>query len=410
MIVGDGMADRPLKELNYRTPLEAAKSKSMSQLASIGVSGLLDPIAPGVVPESDVANLSLLGYDPSNVYTGRGPLEAVGACIQLQEGDVAFRCNFATVDGDLKVVDERAGKVYEGLDELTESLQALQLVPRYGIEFLFKRTLGFRGVLVLRGQNLSPSLFALTPKLGNKADMVKPMDDSIQAKETADGLRSFIRASHEILKGHPVNRKRKAEGKPPANIVIPWGGGRQPNLQPLCEKYKLKAACVAAVSLIKGICKLSGMTVMDVPEATGDIDTDTTAKARAALRALQDHDLIFLHVEGPDEASHSGNILGKISIIEKIDSMIGLILERVDPKQTWISLLADHTTSTRLRRHTSDPAPIVIAGANVIRDGLTEYCERSASRGGLGRIRGRDLMPMVLDFLGKGKLEVVESS
>jgi len=395
------MADRPLKELNYRTPLEAASLKGMDQLASTGASGLLDPISPGVVPGSDVANFSILGYDVSRVYTGRGPLEAIGAGIELQEGDVAFRCNFATVKNDLIVFDERAGRIYEGLDELEEDLQGLEFTSRYDIQFVFKRTLGFRGVLVLRGRDLSPNISVHAPKIGCRADLVETADDSVEAERTCNALKEFMRQSHEFLKDHPVNKKRKAEGKPPANMVIPWGAGKRPNLQPLCERYKLKAACVAGVSLIKGICKLSGMTVINVPGATGDIDTDTKAKGEAALRMLQNHDLVFIHIEGPDEASHDGNIVGKISIIEKIDSMVDLLTKQINLEETYVALLADHTTSTRLRRHTGDPVPIVIAGADVIRDKVGSYSEKMASRGTLGRIRGRDLMPIILDLIGK---------
>lgn len=401
VVVGDGMADRPLRDLSYRTPLEAASLKSIDRLASSGASGLLDPISPGVVPGSDVANLSLLGYDASRVYTGRGPLEAIGAGLQLQEGDLAFRCNFATVESDLTVLDERAGRILDGIGELEEGLQTLEFDSRHDVRFLFKRTSGFRGVLLLRGSGLSPNLSMQMPKIGWRADSVRAADNSTEAERTCNALREFIRRSHEFLEDHPVNRKRKAGRKPPANIVIPWGPGKRPNVQPLCETYKVKAACVAGVSLIKGICKLAGMTVVDVPGATGDIDTDTTAKGRAALRMLQDHDLVFIHVEGPDEASHDGDISGKISIIEKIDSMVGLLIEHINLEQTCITVLADHTTSTRLRRHTGDPVPIVIAGADMICDEVASYSEKTASGGALGRIGGRDLMPIVLDLIGK---------
>ena len=401
VVVGDGMADRPLRDLSYRTPLEAASLKSIDRLASSGASGLLDPISPGVVPGSDVANLSLLGYDASRVYTGRGPLEAIGAGLQLQEGDLAFRCNFATVESDLTVLDERAGRILDGIGELEEGLQTLEFDSRHDVRFLFKRTSGFRGVLLLRGSGLSPNLSMQMPKIGWRADSVRAADNSTEAERTCNALREFIRRSHEFLEDHPVNRKRKAGRKPPANIVIPWGPGKRPNVQPLCETYKVKAACVAGVSLIKGICKLAGMTVVDVPGATGDIDTDTTAKGRAALRMLQDHDLVFIHVEGPDEASHDGDISGKISIIEKIDSMVGLLIEHINLEQTCVTVLADHTTSTRLRRHTGDPVPIVIAGADMICDEVASYSEKTASGGALGRIGGRDLMPIVLDLIGK---------
>jgi 2,3-bisphosphoglycerate-independent phosphoglycerate mutase len=168
----------------------------------------------------------------------------------------------------------------------------------------------------------------------------------------------------------------------------------------LYEKYKLKAACVAAVSLIKGIARLSGISVIDVPGATGDIDTDTMAKANAALRAIERNDLVIVHVEGPDEASHDGNIQGKISIIKKIDSMVGAIMDHVDLDEIGIVLLADHVTSSRFREHTGDPVPIAIASTEVVRDGVRQYNERAACRGGLGRIRGKHVMPLILNLMG----------
>jgi 2,3-bisphosphoglycerate-independent phosphoglycerate mutase len=189
------------------------------------------------------------------------------------------------------------------------------------------------------------------------------------------------------------------EGKPPANVVIPWGAGKLPRIKPIYEKYRLKAACIAAVSLIKGIAKLSGMSVIDVPGATGDIDTDTLAKADAALRAIKTHDLVFLHVEGPDEASHDGNIKGKISIIEKIDSMVGRIKDNVDLDEASIVLLADHVTSIRHRKHTGDPVPLTIASTEVVRDCVKQYNEKAAYKGGLGRIQGRHIMPLILNLM-----------
>ncbi|MGB9959106.1 MAG: 2,3-bisphosphoglycerate-independent phosphoglycerate mutase [Candidatus Bathyarchaeales archaeon] len=402
LIIGDGMADRPLKELSYSTPLEAAKPQNMNMLASNGISGLLYAVAPGIVPGSDVANLSILGYDPYKDYTGRGCFEAVGAGIELKEGDLAFRCNFATINDNFIVVDERAGRIHDDeADELEKELQKIRLRTTSDIQVVFRHTIGFKGAMVLRGENLCLEVEAPMPKAGLKADAIKPKDKTLEAEKTANALNEFIRETHRKLKNHPINKKREKEGLPKANAVIPWGGGKKPNLKSLNEKYELKGACVAAVSLIKGMCRLAGMNVIHVPEATGDINTNTMAKADAALKALKNHDFVMVHVEGPDEASHEGDVKGKIIIIRKIDSMVGRILEHISLEETCVTLLADHTTSTKLRKHTADPTPITIAGAEVIKDEVSRYSEREAYKGRLGHIRGKHVMPILLNLIGR---------
>ncbi len=402
LIIGDGMADRPLKELSYSTPLEAANPQNMNMLASNGISGLLYAVAPGIVPGSDVANLSILGYDPYKDYTGRGCFEAAGAGIELKEEDLAFRCNFATINDNFIVVDERAGRIHDDeADELEKELQKIRLRTTSDIQVVFRHTIGFKGAMVLRGENLCLKVEAPMPKAGLKADAIKPKDKTLEAEKTANALNEFIRETHRILKNHPINKKREKEGLPKANAVIPWGGGKKPNLKSLNEKYELKGACVAAVSLIKGMCRLAGMNVIHVPGATGDINTDTMAKADAALKALENHDFVMVHVEGPDEASHDGDVEGKITIIRKIDSMVGRILEHISLEETCVVLLADHTTSTRLRKHTADPTPITIAGAEVIKDEVSRYSEREAYKGRLGQIRGKHVMPILLNLIGR---------
>jgi 2,3-bisphosphoglycerate-independent phosphoglycerate mutase len=399
LIIGDGMADRPLRELNYKTPLEAAKTANMDRLAFKGISGLLDPIAPGMVPGSDAAHLSILGYNPREACNGRGPFEAAGAGIKLNTEDIAFRCNFATIDDNYVVVNERAGRIRDGAVELAKMLHEIQLVETTGIEVIFKQTLGFKGTLILRGDGISSNVSAAMPKVGDRAWSIRPLDESMEAERTANVLNEFVKNSHSLLEGHPINRLRMSEGRPPANLVIPWGGGKSPILPTFYEKYKLKAALIAAVSLIKGVAKLCHISVIDVPKATGYIDTDTIAKAKAALAAIENHDLVIVNVKGPDEASHDGNTQGKISIIEKIDSMIGVMLDQVDLNEIGIVLLADHTTSTRYRKHTGDPVPISIASTEVVKDGVQKYNEKEAGRGGLGRIQGQHVMPLILNLM-----------
>jgi 2,3-bisphosphoglycerate-independent phosphoglycerate mutase len=401
LIVGDGMADRPLPELNGRTPLEVANPINMHRLAANGISGLLDPVAPGIVPGTETAHLSILGYDPTIISSGRGPFEAAGAGIDIKAGDVAFRSNFATVTEDFIVVDERAGRIQTEAAELAKELQNIQIKKFPNVKFTFKQTLSFRGALVLRGDKLSPNVSAVMPQPGDFVGSVKPSDESFEATRTAQILTEFIKTSNALLKNHPINLKRKAQGKPAANAVLPWSGGYLPQMEPFNEKYRLKSACVAAASIIKGIGRLAGMQIVNVKGATGEIDTDTTAKADAALNSLKDHNFVLVHVEAADEASHDGNVKGKIEIIKKIDAMVGRILDNINLEDVNIVLLSDHVTSTQLRKHTDDPVPIVIAGGKVLKDGIKEFSERAASEGGLERIQGKQVMPLIMDLLDK---------
>ncbi|MCL1978044.1 MAG: 2,3-bisphosphoglycerate-independent phosphoglycerate mutase [Candidatus Bathyarchaeota archaeon] len=396
------MADQPLQKLNFKTPLEVASCQSMNKLAHIGASGLLDPIAPGIAPGSDAANLTLLGYNPWLVCKGRGPFEAAGAGLQLKHDDLAFRCNFATVDDNLCLVDERAGRIGAEAKALGETIEQIQLKVNSDVEVHFKQALGFKAALVLRGDKLSSKVTTILPKVGTPVVAITPLDNSFEAKHTADVLNEFIQLTNQTLKQHPINTKRRANNQRPANAVLPWSGSKKPEMASFQEKYGLRATCVAAASLIKGIGKFSGMDVPDVQGATGELDTDTLAKADAALTALENgNDFVYVHVEAPDEASHDGDVMGKIAIIQKIDALVGRILNKVNLADTVVILVPDHATSCKTRAHTGDAVPVCFAGINVISDGVNIYSERSAYKGGLNRISGKDIMPMALNYMGK---------
>ncbi|MCL2642701.1 MAG: 2,3-bisphosphoglycerate-independent phosphoglycerate mutase [Candidatus Bathyarchaeota archaeon] len=419
LIVGDGMADLPLRELGFKTPLEVADVRAMNGLVCRGVLGLLDPIAPGIAPGSDVANLAFLGYDLGVVCRGRGAFEAAGVGLHVGLEDLAFRCNFVTVvnknnenvSGDgvgLCLVDERAGRI-GGVEAkvLGECVaQEVCLKVHSDVEVFFRQGLGFKGALVLRGKRLSCNVSAVLPNVGESVGVVAPLDGSFEAKRTADVLNEFIELSNKVLKDHPVNVERQRMGKMPANAVLPWSGCGRPDMVSFEEKYGLKASCVAAASLIKGIGRFSGMEVIDVVGATGDVDTDTLAKADAVLAALNNggKDFVYVHVEAADEASHDGDVAGKVLVIKKIDALVGKIVAGVDLSNTVIVLVSDHVTSCRFRAHTGDAVPVCFAGGNVVgvvSDGVKGFSERLAYKGGLGRIRGKDIMPMVLNYMGK---------
>jgi len=402
LVIGDGMADRPIKELNWKTPLEAARKPSLNQIAKTGICGIMDPIAPGTPPGSDTATLALLGYDVLKLYSGRGAFEAIGSSVQVLPGDVALRCNFATADESLVVLDRRAGRIAtEEATKLAKSLERIKLANS-SIKFLFKNTVQHRAALVISGPKLSTAISDSDPeKVGEKPLEVKPLDDSSEAKFTAKILNELMHKFRKVLKDHPVNKKRARQRLPPANIILCRGAGSVPNIKPLSETYGISAACIAAVSLIRGVCKVAGMKMMNVSGATGTPRTDFMAKARAAVKAMDAHDFVLLHVKAPDVASHDGNVKQKIALIEKIDNMLGYVLDKIDLSSTYLAVTADHTTSVMTGKHEGDPVPVAITGPYVRRDDVEEFDERSCAKGGLHRIRGVDLMPILMSLIGR---------
>ncbi|MEM3578137.1 MAG: 2,3-bisphosphoglycerate-independent phosphoglycerate mutase [Candidatus Bathyarchaeia archaeon] len=404
LVIGDGMADRPIKELGWKTPLEVAKKPTLNHIAKNGVCGIIDPISPGIPPGSDTATLALLGYDPFKVYSGRGALEAAGFGISVEPGDVAFRCNFATVGEDFVVLDRRAGRIAnEDAALLTESLQDVRLENR-AVKFFFKNTVQHRAVLVLRGRGLSPNVSDSDPeKVGERVREVKPLDDSAEARFTAEILNELMAKFHEVLKNHPVNKARVKRGLPQANVILCRGAGTIPKVKAFSEIYGVKAACIAAVPLIRGVCKVAGMNIIDVKGATGTVQTDFMAKAKSAVEALKHYDFVFVHVKATDVASHDGNVKQKIAVIEEIDGMLAFILDKADMDSTYVAVTADHTTSILTGKHEGDPVPVAITGPYVRSDDVEEFDERSCARGGLNRIRGVDLMPILMGLLGKTK-------
>ena len=405
LIIADGMADRPIEELGGKTPLEVASKPNLDRIAENGVCGIMDPIAPGIPPGSDTATLAMLGYDPWKVYSGRGALEAVGSGVEVLPGDVAFRCNFATVNDDLVVLDRRAGRIAnEDAAKMAASLQKIRLPTALNVRFLFKNTIQHRAILVLHGPRLSSAISDSDPETTRKRVLeVKPFERSFEAERTAQIVNVLTKEFHRVLEAHPVNRQRAKRRLPVANMILCRGAGGIPRMPTLQERYDIKPACVAAVSLIKGVSGVVGMDLIGVKGATGTPQTDYMAKAKAAVQALKTHDFVLLHVKATDVASHDGNVKEKIEIIEKVDMMLGHIIDNTDPRLTYIAVTADHTTSSVTRNHEGDPVPVAIAGPGVRRDDVAKYGERTCAKGGLNRIRGMDLMPTMMNLIGKAK-------
>ncbi|MEM0204530.1 MAG: 2,3-bisphosphoglycerate-independent phosphoglycerate mutase [Nitrososphaerota archaeon] len=403
ILVCDGMADRRCSALEGLTPLQAARPKSFDWIASRGECGLMDPISPGVPPGSDTAHLAILGYDPYKHYTGRGAFEALGAGIELEPNDVAFRCNFATVNNDGIVVDRRAGRISdEDAKVLSESLNGIKLVRNSDVEIMFKHTVEHRGVLVLRGEGLSRFVSDIDPhKTGVKFLHSRPLTDSPTAKKTADTLNEFVEISSKILAEHDINKRREKRGQPLANIILPRGAGTLPMVEKLPTKFGIKAAAIAGGAVYKGVCKAVGFDVLEVKGATGTVDTNLDAKMRAAINAIKVYDLVFVHVKATDVVSHDRNPTKKAEIISRISAAFSTIGSEVDLEGTCIAITSDHTTPSEVGEHSGDPVPVALYAPGARYGNVEKFDEISCASGTLGRIRGVDLIPIIMNYLGK---------
>ncbi|MCD6141496.1 2,3-bisphosphoglycerate-independent phosphoglycerate mutase [Candidatus Bipolaricaulota bacterium] len=398
-IIADGLGGRP-SDLAGKTCLEAARTPNLDELARRGAIGLIDPIRPGVRPGSDTAHLSLLGYDPYEVYTGRGVYECLGIGIDVEPGDVCFRANFATVEetpDGLKLLDRRAGRIESGQEALAQALTQIELSD--GVKFAFKASTQHRGALRLRGEGLTRHVSENDPhKTGVVIPDAQPLSDEPGARRTAAAVNEFTRKSYEVLKDHPVNRERIAAGKPPANIVLLRGAADLPHLEPIAKVYKVRGAVIAGAALYRGVALACGMTRIDAPGATGGVDTDLVSKAKTAIEALNELDYVFIHVKGTDNKGHDQDAEGKMRFIERIDAeLIGTLMEKLDWSETHLAFTGDHTTPIDYGDHTAEPVPILYVGPNVRTDATTEFGERAAGRGGLGRWSGRAL-PILFNY------------
>ncbi|MGA9098803.1 MAG: cofactor-independent phosphoglycerate mutase [Methanotrichaceae archaeon] len=382
VILGDGMADLPLAALGGLTPLQAANKPNMDAVAIMGRSGLARTVPEGMPPGSDVANLSIMGYDPSKFYTGRAPLEAAAMGVHLAEDDVAFRCNFVTViNGVMK--DYSAGHITN--DEGHELIKALK--PLMPAKRLYPGV-GYRNLLILKA---GESAICTPPH-----DITdKPIDDYLPRGKDSELLIELMEIAKPVLATHPVNAKRIAEGKKPANMIWLWGQGGAPTIPTFKEKYGLSGTMISAVDLLKGIGTYVGLEVIDVPGATGNIDTNYEGKVKAALDALKQQDFVYLHIEAPDEAGHEGDLEQKIRAIELFDQrVVGPMIQGLKSSgEDWrVLLLPDHATPIAIKTHTRDPVPFAIMGKGIKPDGVQSFDEETAKRGGFGLIEATELI------------------
>jgi 2,3-bisphosphoglycerate-independent phosphoglycerate mutase, archaeal form len=396
----DGLGDRPVRQLSALTPLEAAVRPNLNTLAREGIVGIVDPYAPGIPCGTDTGHLCMLGYDPRRVYSGRGPIEAVGAGLALSPGDVAFRCNFATVDDNNIVVDRRAGRIRHTAG-LAAPLNGLELGE--GITATFAPATEHRAVLVLRGAGLSARVTDSDPggtNEGNPVATVMPLDDSPEAAKTAKAVNRFLTGARNILREHPLNLQRQARRMPQANAVITRSGGVMPHIAPIAELHNgLKGAVVSGETTVLAIAKMAGLFPLTNEGMTGSYDFDPMAKAQATIGLIQEYDFVLTHVKATDLAGHDGRWDLKRDMIEMIDTMIGAIRSQLPPDM-YIAVTADHSTPCSRGEHSGDPVPALIWGPEVRADNQESFGERSCANGGLGRLTGSTFFNSLLDLMG----------
>ncbi len=396
VILCDGMADEPLEELDGRTPLEAARTVNMDRLAADSEIGMVRTVPEGMAPGSDTANLSVIGYDPRKYYSGRSPLEALSIGAEMGENDVSFRCNLVTLSEEEDRYEDRVILDHSSGEIPTEEAAALVEALREGLGregYTFYVGTSYRHLLIQKDgkvTDLTPPHDILTKRIGEYLP-----EDPV--------LREMMVRSYEILKDHPVNVKRRAEGKNPANSAWFWGAGTRPALPSFEEKTGVKGAMISAVDLLKGIAAGSGMHNIIVEGANGGLHTNYAGKARAAVKALTEdgYDFVYVHIEAPDEMGHQGSAEDKIKAIEYIDDqVIGPVADalRGAGGDFRMLILPDHPTPVRVRTHTSDPVPYLLYDSTKAQEGCSVYSEKTGRESGKMLEEGYRLIDHLLNL------------
>lgn len=394
IVLGDGMSDEPIDALGGKTPLEAANTPAMDALASMGELGMVQNVPASMAPGSDVANLSVLGYDPGLYYTGRSPLEALSVGVQMEPDDIVFRCNLVTLTEEepypeKTIVDHSSSEISTAdadvlMDAIREHFNS--------DEFQFYTGTSYRHIMIWKHGRVSQ----LEPPHDHLERVIGPF----LPQEAC--LRRFMEESFDILNNHPLNVQRAKEGKNKANSLWYWGAGTRPSLPGFTEKTGLKGAMISAVDLLKGIALGAGMLVCEVPGATGSIDTNWEGKAQAALRALLEDgcDFAYVHVEAPDEMAHQGLLKEKIRSIEYLDGrLIAPICQGLEEagEDYRMLVLPDHPNPLRYRTHTGDPVPYVLSDSTRRRKRIAHYSETEAAASGLFEPDGHKLLSRFLN-------------
>jgi 2,3-bisphosphoglycerate-independent phosphoglycerate mutase len=388
IIVPDGAADEPLKQFDNKTVIEAAKTPNMDKISSIGRQGLVRTVPKKMEPGSDVAQMSLLGYDPRKYYTGRAPIEAAARNIKLSLEDWVFRCNLITI-ADGEMADHSAGHVSTAeaeslIKELDEHLGSEQICFHTGVSY--------RHLLVFKGLDFDVRTFPPHDYIGTAIDKILPRGKG------AELLIDLMARSQQIFVNHDINKVRRDLDENQVSSIWLWGHGKRAQMEPFQKRYGLRGVTITAVDLVRGLSKLIGFDLIEVPGATGFIDTNYQGKGSAAIEALNEYDIVFVHIEAPDEAGHSGNAEMKKKAIEQIDKhIVGPVFEALQNYESWrILVLPDHPTPVRNGAHSSDLVPFALAGDNISGILHTTFGETNAAKSGFKIENGCELMEYFL--------------
>jgi 2,3-bisphosphoglycerate-independent phosphoglycerate mutase len=412
----DGMGDLPIAELGNKTPLEAAKTPNLDFLAKNGKTGLMYTVKKGIAPESDVAVISLLGYDPFIYSTGRGIIEAVGAGLDVTDGDLALRCNFATLGKGKEIIDRRVKRTLttQEAKELSDAINEKITLESCPATFKFRSTLGHRAVLVFKSKanclsgkitNSDPA-YSFEKGIGMatpNAEMVlkecKPLEDTEEARNAANLVNEFIDKTHQVWENHAINKKRAAEGKLKANCVLTRDASSElPKFFNINERYNVNFAALADMQAESGIAHLAGMHSALLPPPTGNLEKDCEIRVNNLMDILPNYDCFYIHLKGPDEPAHDGNCYRKTEIISGIDKhFFGPLLQKITLKDHIFCVTCDHATPCALKVHSDTPVPVLISGGKITDEKTNKFSEKTCAEGSLGILdRGWDLMPKLM--------------
>ena len=388
IIIPDGAADNPLEQFDGKTAFEAAEIPNIDKISTMGRQGLVRTIPEGMEAGSDVAQMSLLGYDPRRYYTGRAPIEAAARNIKLSLGDWVFRCNLVTIS-DGKMADHSAGHISTA--EASKLIN--ELASQLGNERIrFHTGVSYRHLLVFKQTDFDVKTYPPHDHIGQAIERILPRGKG------SDLLIDLMARSQQLFANHDINRVRKDLGENQVSSIWLWGHGKQAQLESFSKRFGIKGAAITGVDLAKGLATLIGFDLINVPGATGFIDTDYQGKGKAAIKATEQYDIVFVHIEAPDEASHSGNAEMKKNAIEQIDKhIVGPVLEALGNYQSWrILVMPDHPTPVNSGAHSAEPVPFAMAGDNISGILNTAFSESNAAKSGFKIDNGHELMEYFL--------------
>jgi 2,3-bisphosphoglycerate-independent phosphoglycerate mutase len=410
----DGLGDEPHPDLDGRTPLEAAETPFLDELARRGATGLVTTVGEGIAPESDIAVFAILGYDPTEEHPGRGVLEAIGAGMEFRDGDLAHRVNFATAEGE-RIIDRRVARDLSSEEAIALAAEVNTSLALPDATFELRATIEHRGAVVIRSSEgaLSSNVSNTDPayeKLGSlgvaletfpdRVAWSEALDDTEEARRAAALTNEFVRGSARVLDASEVNARRREKGRLPANLILTRDAGDHvPKLQPIKERFGPSWGCFVEMPVERGIAMLLGMGEVSAP-STPDPAARYAAWAALAAEALGGYDALYVHIKGPDIPAHDGLAFDKRDICEVIDrSFFGEVLTRLDPGEVIIAVTADHATSCVRKAHTADPVPILVTGGSTRTDGTASFGERAAADGSIGHIRGVEILPRLVALM-----------